>query len=71
MVEFVRGLWRLSCPTALLKKGHQEQVAQNHALDQVIWLLNISKEGDTTVSVDNLFQCSVTLTVKKCFLMFR
>jgi len=33
------------------------------------WLLNISKEGDSTASLGNLCQCSVT--AKKCFLMFR
>ncbi|XP_074997864.1 armadillo repeat-containing protein 1 isoform X2 [Calonectris borealis] len=34
-------------------------------------LLNISKGGDSTTSLANLCQCSVTLTVKKCFLLFR
>ena len=35
------------------------------------WVLNISKEGDSTTSLGNLCQCSVTFTVKKHFLMFR
>ena len=33
-------------------------------------LLNIPREGDTTTSLGNLFQCSTTLKVKKLFLMF-
>jgi len=33
--------------------------------------LNISREGDSTTSLGSLFQCSVTLRVKKFFLMFR
>jgi len=35
------------------------------------WVLNISREGDSTTSLGNLFQCSITLRVKKFFLMFR
>lgn len=36
------------------------------------WLFNISREeGDPTTSLGNLFQCSVTPTVKKFFLLFR
>jgi len=34
-------------------------------------VLNISREGDSTTSVGSLCQCSVTLRVKKLFLMFR
>lgn len=33
-------------------------------------LLKISKE-ETTTSMGNLYQCSVTCTLKKCFLMFK
>lgn len=33
-------------------------------------LLNISNNRDSTISLGNLCQCSVTLIVKKCFLMF-
>jgi len=32
---------------------------------------NVSKDGDATTSLDNLCQFSVTLTVIKCFWMFR
>jgi len=35
------------------------------------WLLSISKVGDSTTSLGNLCQCSVTFTVKKHFLTFR
>ena len=34
------------------------------------WVLSISREGDSTASLGSLFQCFVTLTVKKFFLMF-
>lgn len=34
-------------------------------------LLNISKEGDSSASLRNLFQCLVALTVRKCLLIFR
>ena len=35
------------------------------------WLHNNCKDGDSTTSLSNLWQCSVTLTVKTCFLVFR
>jgi len=35
------------------------------------WVLNISREGDSTTYLGSLFQCSVTLRGKKFFLMFR
>jgi len=34
-------------------------------------VLNISREAESTASLGSLFQCSVTLRVKKFFLMFR
>jgi len=34
-------------------------------------VLNMSRGGDSKISLGNLFQCSVTLRVKKFFLMFR
>ena len=34
-------------------------------------LLSISKDGDSTTSLGNLCQCSVTPVVTKCFPMFR
>ena len=35
------------------------------------WVLNISREGDSTTSLGRLFQGSITLRGKKFFLMFR
>ena len=36
------------------------------------WLLAIvSKDGESSTSVGNLYHWSVTLTVKQCFLIFR
>lgn len=35
------------------------------------WLWNISRDGDSRTNLGSLCQCSVTLTVKICFLMFR
>ena len=35
------------------------------------WVLNISRERDSTTSLGSLFQCSVSLKVKKFFLMYR
>jgi len=39
-------------PTPLLKQGHPEQAAE----DLVGWILNISREGDSTTSLGSLFQ---------------
>jgi len=55
-----------SSPTPLPKQGHPEQAAQ----DLIQVGLNISREGDTTAPLGSLFQGSVTLTVKKFFLLF-
>lgn len=35
------------------------------------WFWSISKAGDSTVYLGNFCQCSVTLIVNKCFLIFR
>ena len=52
ITEWSRHLWRSSGPTSLLKQGHLEQVART----MLRWLLNISKEGDSTTPVGNLCQ---------------
>ena len=52
--------------TYLLKQGHKE-----HTTQDCIQFLNISSEGDSTTSLGNLFQSSVTHTVKRFFLIFR
>jgi len=68
MVEAGRDLWRSSRPTPLLKQGHLELVAQECVFR---WLLSVSEDGYSTTSMGNLCQCSVTLTVRKCFSIFR
>lgn len=35
------------------------------------WALNTCKEGETTASLDNQFECSTLLTVRKLFVMFK
>jgi len=59
-------LWISSCQTPLPKQEHL--VLPRTTFTR---LLNISKEKNSTVSLGNLCQCLVTLTVKKCFLTFR
>lgn len=51
----------------LLKQGHPEQAAQD-----VVQMAfeDLQKARDSTTSLGNPCQCSVTLTVKKCFLVF-
>lgn len=60
-------------------KGHLEIIESNQVkqipysmLHRKLfrWVLSISREGDSTISLDSLFQCSVTLTIKNVFLMF-
>lgn len=41
------------------------------AQDHIQMAFGISKNGDSTTSPGNLCECSVTLTVKMCFLMLR
>jgi len=67
MVEVGRDLCGSSSPTPLPKQGHLQQAAQ----DRIQVVVNISREGDSTTSLGSLFQSSVTLRVKKFFLMFR
>lgn len=35
------------------------------------WALNTCKEGETTASLDNQFECSALLTVRKLFVVFK
>lgn len=53
MVEVGMDVWRSSSPTHLLKQGHLKHIGQDHS----------------TTSLGNLFQCSVTFTVKTFFLI--
>ena len=68
MLGVRRDLCGSSSPTFLPKQGHLQQAAQDSLSRRV---LHISREGESTTSLGNLFQCSVTLRVKKFFLMFR
>ena len=61
MVQVGRDLWRLSGLTPLLKQGHLEPVAQDHVQMAFEYL----QRWRPPTSLGNLFQCSVTLTVKK------
>lgn len=49
----------------MLKQGHPEMMTMCRRL------LNLFKEGDPTTSLGNLCRGSVTLPVKKCFLILR
>jgi len=59
-------LKRSSSPTPLLK---QVPYSSYHSWASR-WVLNISTEGDATISLGNQFQCSITLTIKWFFCMF-
>lgn len=55
-------------PTSLLMQGYLR--AHDTGIHPE-WFLNISIEGNSTNSLGNLFQCTVTHTVKKFCLIFR
>lgn len=63
VVKVGRDLLRLCSPTS--EQGQLERVAQGHQV------LKVSGDGDSTVPMGNLFHFSITLRVKKKFLMFR
>lgn len=67
VVKFGRDLWLSSAPISPLKQGHL------HLLPRTMseGFLNISKNGDSTISLGKLCQCCVTLTVEKSSLIFR
>ena len=56
-------------PTPCYVQGRQppDQAAQSHRLPSLA--LNASKDGASTISLDNLFQCITTLWVKNLFLL--
>lgn len=56
MVDIGRDHWESSGPT-------QPTTAR--------CLLNILKEGDSTTTLGNLCQCSITFNIKMCYLVFR
>lgn len=64
--EVCRDFWRSPGPSTLSS-------ATQHKFPRPMssWLLRISKVRDSTTSLGKLCWCSVTLTVKKSFLIFR
>ena len=62
--EVGRHVWEWFRPTPCSEQSPWEQVAQTC----VQLALNISKDGDCTRSLGDLFQCLTTLTVKRTFL---
>lgn len=67
MVEVGRNLWRPSSPTPLLKYGRLEYAVQGHIQVGFEYLYRKKLHNLS----GNLFQCSVTSTVKNFFLIFR
>jgi len=63
MLGVGRDLWGSYSPTPLPKQGHLQQAAQD--------LVQAGLKGDSTTSLGNLVQWSITLRGKKFFLMFR
>ena len=61
-----RDLYGSSSPTPCRSRVTQSRL--HRTLSR--WCLNISREGDSTAPLGSLFQCSITLRVKKFFLMF-
>lgn len=67
MFEVGKHLWRSSNSTSLLNR------VTYSILPRIVsrWLFNISREADSATSIGNLCQFSVSIRVKKFFLMFR
>lgn len=61
-------LWRSSGPTCPLRQAHVEHIARDHVQ---LALLKTSRNGDSTSSLGNLCQRSITLTANKSCLMLR
>ena len=67
LAELGKHLWRSSCPNPCSSRATQSWLPRTMSRQ----VLSISKNRDSTTSPGNLSQFWVTLTVKKCFLMFR
>ena len=65
IVGFGKNLWRPSSPTPLLKQVPHSRSRRKASR----WVLNVSRGGDSTISLGSLFQCSVTLTVMNFFVI--
>ena len=61
-----KDLWVSSNPTPLQKQVLQSRLHRK----QSRWILNISREGNSTASLGSLFQCTVIVRVMKLFLIF-
>jgi len=70
MVGVGRDFCGSSSPTPMPKQILLEQAAQDR-IQAYFEYLQISRDGNPTIPLGSLFQCSFTLTVKKCFLIFR
>ena len=64
--HWITRVGRSSSPTALLKHFSYNRSHSKASRG----VLNIRSEGDSTISLGSLFQCSVTLIVKDFFLVF-
>jgi len=67
MLQVGRDLWRSSGPSPGSSRATYSQLSKIPFRQ----FFNISTEGDSTSSVGSLYQCSVTLRVRKHFLTFR
>lgn len=63
-VEFGRHSWNSSSPTACSKQNHLGQAAHG----SVLWVLNNSKDGESTASLGDIF--NTKLTVQKFVYLF-
>jgi len=66
MAEVGRDLWGSCCPTLCSSRATQSWLPSSMSKQ----LFSISRNGESATSLGILCQCSVTLTVKKCFLVF-
>lgn len=65
MIEVGRDLWKgLPCPNPKLKWIHWNIFPGPFFWTMSRWLLNTFRIGDLTISLSNLYQCLVVLTVK-------
>lgn len=67
MIEIKRAFWRYLVQLPVQAESPRSRLLRNTHR----WLLAISKNGYSIVSLGNLFQCSLPLTVKNCLLMDR
>lgn len=66
MAEVETDLWRSPSPTRLLKAGSTRTGCP--VSSQIVSML---KDEDSTISLGNMFQCLILITIKKIFFMFK